>query len=486
MRLVWADMSRDRLPIPIRKECSTMTSIRILGIDLAVTAAHRAIVLDLPTNQYLSPVLSFHATPAEMDVVIAAVVEGAAPDVQRVAVLEATGMAWFTIGVYLIRHGFTVFRVNGRQTADQRKVFQRHAKSDRIDARILARLYLTAPDQLTPLLLPSPAHLELQRTCREVNRLTHSISASKNRLRAVDDYAWLGLKSIFSPYSPQAFWMRAHWYDPARVVAAGVAEISHAWQMSQPNTQDDFAWISALVEQAQRVLNFYGLPLPIDYEGLQASLTREQGRLSLAVAQRHYLRLKTIRPLYRQLHPSRYLESLPGVAQDSAAVYIAWTYPISRFSSANAFLGWSGLIPFSHQSGNCQAKGLHITQAGPDLIKTTAFLDASVARLYDPQIAAIYYDQMMIKGKHHNQAICACATHLLSRLYATLKNDRPYILRDVDGTPLSKDQARFICQTRYVVPAAVRQRNNARVRRKRTDDRLEKLSSRRDKQRSKG
>ena len=37
---------------------------------------------------------------------------------------------------------------------------------------------------------------------------------------------------------------------------------------------------------------------------------------------------------------------------------------------------------------------------------TEADLDAEIARRYDPQIAAIYYDQMMRKGKHHKQAVC--------------------------------------------------------------------------------
>ena len=52
----------------------------------------------------------------------------------------------------------------------------------------------------------------------------------------------------------------------------------------------------------------------------------------------------------------------------------------------------------------------------------------------DPQIAAIYYAQIMQHGKDHYQGICACATHLLDRIWTILKEDRPYELRDVDGT----------------------------------------------------
>jgi hypothetical protein len=108
------------------------------------------------------------------------------------------------------------------------------------------------------------------------------------------------------------------------------------------------------------------------------------------------------------------------------------------------------------------------------MIKAIAFLDAQVARQWDPQIAAIYFKQMMQLGKHHLQAVCACATHLLDRIYAVLREDRPYQLRDVDGTPVSKRDARRICQERYRVPDEVRRRNNHRVRQARRQRRLEK------------
>ena len=97
------------------------------------------------------------------------------------------------------------------------------------------------------------------------------------------------------------------------------------------------------------------------------------------------------------------------------------------------------MVPDSAQSANSEAKGLHITQAGPDLIKKFAYLDAEIARRWDPQIAAIYYDQMGNFGKHHKQAICACATHLLDRVLVVLREDKAYELRDVNGTPITRE-----------------------------------------------
>jgi hypothetical protein len=323
--------------------------------------------------------------------------------------------------------------------------------------------------------------MALQRACRELVRLTGQIAAGKNRLLATDQFAWLGLSDILSPYEEAAFWVRDNWYDPWRVLDAGEEAMTQAWRAASSAQASDTSWIPWLVRRAERVVALYGDPDRVPYALLQAHLQREQERIRTAQAQVHQLRLETVRPLYRQLHPQRYLESLQGVGQDSAAVFIAFIGDILRFPSLRDFRGWSGMIPFSRQSGDAQAKGLHITKAGPDLVKATAFLDAQVARLWDPQIAAVYYKQMMELGKHHLQAICACATHLLDRIYAVLRENRPYQLRDVDGTPVDKHEARRICQERYQVPDAVRRRNNHRVRKARQERRVERRNKRRKK-----
>ena len=81
---------------------------RIIGIDLAVKAAHKAIVLDQSSNRFVSKLLTFHTDPAEIDRVLLAAGNDAADDVELVAVMEATGMSWFSVGVYLHRHDIAV------------------------------------------------------------------------------------------------------------------------------------------------------------------------------------------------------------------------------------------------------------------------------------------------------------------------------------------------------------------------------------------
>lgn len=66
---------------------------RIIGIDLAVKGAHKAIVLDQVSNTFVSSLLTFHTDPADLDRILGAARAGASEDVRVMAVLEATGMA---------------------------------------------------------------------------------------------------------------------------------------------------------------------------------------------------------------------------------------------------------------------------------------------------------------------------------------------------------------------------------------------------------
>jgi len=447
---------------------------RIIGIDLAVTASHKAIVLEQASNTFLSNVLEFHTDPADLDFVLETARAGTSEPVHLKAVLEATAMTWYVVGQYLHRHGVEVYRVNGQQVADLRRVYKRHAKSDRIDSRVLARLPLLAGRSLHRCFFPSGPQMALQRGCREVARLKELVVASKTRILATDQLTWLGFSGIVPPFSNAAYWLRENWYDPWRVRDVGPEGLAEAWQTASLEEPVDSSWIPALLERAEQVIRLYDSPSLLDYGQFQASLQREQERLRKADEQAHHLRLKMVRPLYRQLHPHRHLETIRGIGQDSAAIYLAFIGDIQRFPSLGDFLGWSGLIPFSRQSGDANTKGLRVTKAGPNLIKATAFLNAGVARQWDPQIAAVYHRQMMTHGKHHLQATCACATHLLTRVYAVLRDERPYELRDASGSPVDKPTARRICLERYHVPAEVRGRNNRRARQERQEARVEK------------
>jgi len=458
--------------------------MRIIGIDLATTAKHRAIIAT-ERSQFISPLLKFDTQLADLERLRGRALQEAAPNEELVVVMEATDINWYPIAVYFDQHGATVHVVNPRITADLARFYKRHAQSDRLSAKVLARLPLVSPDSVYPLVLSGGDYLALQRGCKELDRLTVRISAHKNRLQAIDRLGWPGLKRRVFP-APDGWvtrWFREHFYDPQTVVDAGVEGLRQAWRAADAYDQGE-GWIEPLLALAQELLQLYGHSgAYVDYAALADEARREQRRLATVEADAHEMRLHVTHPRYRQLHASRNLQSLRGVGEDGAAVYTAFVGAPDRFASNRAFRGWSGMVPRSRQSGESESKGLHLSQAGPNLVKKYAYLNADVARQRDPQIAAIYYQQMVEKGQHHTQAVCACATHLLDRVRIVLTEDRPYELRDVDGTPLTPQQAQEIIAARYTVPDEVRQRNNRRARKERVEQRAARKEERRSRSR---
>jgi len=184
-------------------------------------------------------------------------------------------------------------------------------------------------------------------------------------------------------------WMRQNWYNPWRVQVAGVSSLTAAWEAVSPEKEVDTDWIPAWVARAQQMTTLYGSEKRVGYDDLQAIMTHDLALRAQCGRERDRLTAEKIHPLYRQLYPHSYLESLPGVGVSSAATYMAFIHTISRFPTIEKFRKWCGIVPRSKQSGESEAKGMSITQAGPNLIKSTLFLNAGVARQWDGQIAAI-------------------------------------------------------------------------------------------------
>jgi hypothetical protein len=63
---------------------------------------------------------------------------------------------------------------------------------------------------------------------------------------------------------------------------------------------------------------------------------------------------------------------------------------------------------------------------------------------------------MVHEGKHHNSALCHIATALLTRIIACWRAGEPYVIGDLDGSALTPQQGRQLCEARYTVAAELR------------------------------
>ena len=427
--------------------------MRLIGIDLAVKGRHTAAIYDPARQTFLVKRFRFRTRTDDMEKLLAKARQDAPHNVNIAVILEATGMSWFPVGLFFHRHGATVYRVNGRYTKAQRKTSWPHARSDQLDSMALVMLYTSLPkERLIPWQPPSSAQMALQRMARELQRLIHFQVNIHLRLQALNQWAWNGWERLI----PAAYreWVWRRFYDPWTVAAYGIEALTQALQESYPNANTD--WIPNWVTRAQEMSALYQTSETVGYDYLSQFASRELERLEWVAQQRVTLVKEHFLPLYRQLYPQDPLLSIQGIGERSAAIYRGFVLPISRFRNANAFAQWTGMVPRSDQSGTAQRPHMPLSKKGPNLIKATLYQNAEVARQWDVQLAQVYYNQMVSHGKHHTQAVCAVASHLARRIYAVLRDNRPYELRDLKGNPITKADSRALILKEFRVPESLR------------------------------
>jgi transposase len=431
---------------------------RIIGVDLAVKAAHTAAIYDPASQTFLTKRMRFRSRPQEIERVLARARQGLSRDGRIVVILEATNMSWFEVGQYFHRQRAEVYRVNGRKTKALRQIDAPHAHSDKLDGMTLARLYLVGQDKLVRWTPPSGALLALQRMARELQRIVGQQTAIQQRLRDLTQWTWGGWAQLVP--APYRKWVMWNFYDPWTVTALGEAWLRVRLQEEMPHASTD--WLAAWIARAEERKQLYAEPVVVDFDHVTQFIHRELEALHWLAQRRSALVKELFLPLYRQLFPDDVLVSLRGVGERSAAIYHGFIVTLQRFPNNKRFVQWTGMAPRSFQSGTVQHQRMRLSKQGPNLIKMTLYQNAQVARNWDIQLAQVYYDQMVNHGKHHTQAVCAVASHLASRIYAILRDQRPYELRDLQDHPISPKQARAYILEHLQVPEDIRKQRKRR------------------------
>jgi hypothetical protein len=85
------------------------------------------------------------------------------------------------------------------------------------------------------------------------------MTATHNRLLALDGFAWPGLKAVFpDPFAAITRWFRQHWLNPHHILADGAEALRQQGQASEVDGPDPADWVPALVRLAAEVATLYG------------------------------------------------------------------------------------------------------------------------------------------------------------------------------------------------------------------------------------
>ena len=435
-------------------------SRRLVGLDLGIATAHTAHVLD----QSMQVVAKRRVEPTVQGFAAleAAALAGAPEGTRLEVVIEPTGPAWLPVAVWFTSRGHTVFRVSTQKASDLRKFLSRHAKSNSIDAATLARLPLIDPDGLHPVALPeTQAAAALDRRVRTTTRLTRQVATHKRRIiglaRQVMPTIGLALSKGLSRGDVAVL---ERYADPRRLAKVRRSRLVDLIATAARGHGDPAAKAEAFLTAAKEELALYGDHPAVAFDVIAEEIGTEIRLLRAVEAER--VRHETAREdAYRSVDPDQLARSLPGIVTVGGPLLVAVMGDAAQFRNGAAFKAYLGLAPKASETGNTDRKGQAISKAGNRDLRTQLQRSAETARHVDPQLAAVYHDQMVTKGAVHNKALCVVAAKLAERAWTVMNRGTPYVVCDVDGTPVDRATARQIIAQRYTVPEHIRRQRRS-------------------------
>ncbi len=156
--------------------------------------------------------------------------------------------------------------------------------------------------------------------------------------------------------------------------------------------------------------------------------------------------IKEIRHFYRQdaelFQAMRYLKSIPGIGEIVASHLLARIGDPQQIGNVRQLAGFIGLVPSERSTGDRVARG-PITRSGDGRLRSKLIQAAWSAIRQDPELREFYRAvyQRHPRDRAARKAIVAVARKLTTRIYAVLKQQRPYVVREqFHSAPLTQEE----------------------------------------------
>ena len=280
-------------------------------------------------------------------------------------VLEVTGGAW-EIARLIEPHVARVVVVSPHDTG----IRQARAKTDRLDARALAKLL--ASGSLDALWVPDEGTRIMRRRIGRRSRLVRARSRAKNEI-----HACLTRRLIARPKLSDLFGLAGRqWLSKLELPAEERETVDSCMRQIE--------FLEAEIEEVERLIALDALESP----------------------------------------EVRRLMSVPGVNVIVAATFLAAIGDISRFRSERKLVGYLGLDPRVRQSGSSAAVHGHISKRGSAPARH-ALVEASWSVVRQPGPLRAFYERIRAR-RGHQVAVVAASRKLACLFWCLLTREQDY------------------------------------------------------------
>jgi len=324
--------------------------------------------------------------------------------------------------LYSFLQGYKVIILNPYQTRKYHQVLSKKAKTDKVDALVIAGLLRSKEA------LPSYVPEEEVQVLRELVRLRHHLQKDKkNYLRKA--YSLLNL--VFPEYTNLV-------KDPFEKVSSMILKkYPTAVDMARARRID-------LVKMAKRIQgNNYSSELAEKliqaakesiYSGKASEVRGMALRIIIDEIQFLKNKVKEIEDKIEEIlsfnnepsSPQKRLLGIPGVGPKTVATFLGEVGgDVTRFSSSNKLIGFIGWHPKISESG--EKKNLHpkMSKRGPSALRASLYMAAVASLKHNLYLRSLYHRKIS-EGKESKQALICVGKKIISIMYSMLKYEVDY------------------------------------------------------------
>ena len=130
------------------------------------------------------------------------------------------------------------------------------------------------------------------------------------------------------------------------------------------------------------------------------------------------------------LHPglkqqSRLLDSIPGIAETTAALLLSEITDIKQYRSARQVAAYAGLVPRERQSGSSVRGRTRLSKIGNARLRRALYFPAITALRCSPFFQQ-WAEGLRARGKSKMSVVCAVMRKLVHLAYGVLKSEKPF------------------------------------------------------------
>lgn len=346
--------------------------------------------------------------------------------------LEATGSLWENLYSFLTEKGYKVILLNPYQTRKYHQALRQKAKTDRVDALVIADLLRSNR------YLSSSVPEEETEALRELVKLQYQLEGEKKRLQrrilsllfvVFPEYEKTALKKVFGIATRKVL---EKWPTAKDLATAKPKQIEKLVRSIKGNNFN-ISEIEKLIETAKDSI----------YSGRAREVRSFTIRLLLSQLDRTLSSLKKIKDEIEKIlsprdengsFPGDNLLSIPGVGKGTLAAFLAIAgQGGSFFSSAKKVIGYLGFYPQIYQSGERRRDNV-ISHQGPNYARQALYMSAVSCIRHNQEMRTLY-NKKVSQGKSHKQALIYVAKKIAQMMLALLKNGRSYQPKRVFVSP---------------------------------------------------